>query len=455
VQGANMDKIKKIYENNKSIVWIIFFGLITRVVVFLLMKPWTPAVIEQKILLFQSDGFFYNQIALDFLRTFSFDSIGIFRTPGYPLFLVLIYSIFGVKPWVVIFFQFLLNIGSISLLYLLGKAIFNKKIAIIASLFYLIEPYSVFYSSSLMSDGLFTFIFLLSMLMLVYGFKNNKLKYFCISAFLLGVATLVRPITQYFPILVILFILFYKKITLSVRIKNISIYIFIFLIVLAPWLYRNYSKTHVLTLSSLSGGNLLFFNAAVTESYKTGVAWDVVREKFSEDSKKRGTDLSDNLSISAQMKNCIIFEKMAKEYLSKNLKYYIVPHIFGCIKVFLHSANRDIPKGVREFFKDNFNPPITTDNFIKQKYLLVVVSIYLYLFFCYALFFYGAVLMVKEKQIFYLIFILGILFYFVNICGVIGHSRYKLPLVPFYTIISAYAVNKLITNYKNNKELKS
>jgi 4-amino-4-deoxy-L-arabinose transferase-like glycosyltransferase len=444
-----VNMVKKFYQDNKAIIWIILLGLISRTIIFFITKPWSPAVLEQKILLDQSDGYFYHHIALDFLRTLSFDSIGIFRTPLYPLFLAFIYFLFGVKPWVVIIFQFLLNVCSIGLVYVLGKKIFNKQTGIIASALYLIEPYSVFYSSSLLSDGLFTFVFLLSMLLLVYAFENNKIIYLCFSALLLGIATLIRPISQYFPVFIILFILFFKNFKLSMRIKSIIVYTLIFLAVLAPWLYRNYSKTNVITLSSLTGGNLLFFNAAITEAHKKGIPWDEVRAQFSDASLKRGADFSENASIVVQMKNSLIFKQMAKEYLLSNFKYYLKEHMTGCARFFLHSANRDFPKTMKEFWRDNFSPPRTTDNFFRQAYIAFVISIYFYLFVTYMLFVFGAILMFKEKRIFYLLFVLGIMFYFVNMCGPLGHARYKLSIVPFYTIISAYALSKInkIKNY--------
>jgi hypothetical protein len=67
-----------------------------------------------------------------------------------------------------------------------------------------------------------------------------------------------------------------------------------------------------------------------------------------------------------------------------------------------------------------------------------------YLTFCF-----GSISMIYEKSHFYLTMVLLIVLYFSGLAGVIGNARFKLPIIPFYMIISGKGLFEIYTFIKN------
>ncbi len=140
-------------RHNKSIILIAGFALLLRIGFFMVVQPWDKQVLQETILVGDPDG--YHNMALSIINSGSFSyhkympfekikgDVSAERTPGYPLFVSFVYFLFGVRPWLVILFQLLVNVGSLILIYVLAKKVFEKKIAIIAALLYAIEPHAI------------------------------------------------------------------------------------------------------------------------------------------------------------------------------------------------------------------------------------------------------------------------------------------------------------------------
>lgn len=163
------------------------------------------------------------------------------RAPIYPLFIAAILIIFGTY-WAVMIIQIIIG----SILAILSKRICyyileDKKIAIGVGIFFAVEPLLVRLSSVLLTETLFLAFFFGFLLALYKYFDSENFFHLVLGAVLLALATLTRPITQYLPVFIIVFIVWYFRKKLSWRVgKHIAGFILIFLIVLSPWLYRNY-----------------------------------------------------------------------------------------------------------------------------------------------------------------------------------------------------------------------
>lgn len=186
------------------------------------------------------------------------------RTPGYPLFLSLIYFIFhSFVP--AIFLGVLISAFAAPLIYLIAREIFSEKIAFGAGILTAIEPLGLFLGVSILTEGVFTPILFLFIFCFIRYLKEKKLSYLWYSAALLGIATLIRPITFYFWPLVVLFIIYpvrnkSPKATadaqthrISNGIKNSAIFIAIFFAVLSPWLIRNKISVGSWQIAGLQG----------------------------------------------------------------------------------------------------------------------------------------------------------------------------------------------------------
>jgi len=72
------------------------------------LQPWKTKVVENNIIVM--DATEYHELALSFLSNKSFIEFGAFRTPGYPVFVALLYGMSSECVWFVLLIQLLLNV---------------------------------------------------------------------------------------------------------------------------------------------------------------------------------------------------------------------------------------------------------------------------------------------------------------------------------------------------------
>lgn len=180
-----------------------------------------------------------------------------YRTPGLPYFIALIHALFG--SYYAVIAAYLLVGSIVPLLGMrIAQYITEKQVVIISvGLLLALEPTSVLFSTVLLSETLFTFLFSLSILCLFQYWEERSLKSFVASSLLLGTSILTRPTIEYLPILLVGIILWEarKRFSRTVCI-HAGLYAAIVLITLSPWLYRNYHEFGVLGLSSQQGAAL-------------------------------------------------------------------------------------------------------------------------------------------------------------------------------------------------------
>lgn len=430
-------------SDNRVLYLIIIFSICIRILLFLIYSPWDQQVLQNDVI--KDDAVEYHDLALGILDTKDFTSFQSFRTPGYPIFLAICYFLFGIRPWVVLFIQILLNIVSLIIVYYLGKKLFNKRVGLISIIFFALDPHQILFANILLADTLFVTVFLSSILFLILGLKANKVTFLYISSFLLGVSTLIKPIAFLFPIVSIFLILFLLKIKYLYKFKYSFFYIIVFIITISPWLCRNYLKYEYAKLSSLPGYHLLFYNVAYTEVEKTGLSIEQVRNELNNMAKNNGMYKEQN-----PFEKSRIYNNISKMYILNNWKIYILKHMKGIINMYVGVSSIRITRiiGIRStpLKADQFACPSILSRFIdffKTKSIgeiIIALSVGIFLMVCSICFFWGSIILLINKRYFaFLIFILIIL-YFSALIGVAGVVRYKLPITPFYIIISAIGI---------------
>jgi hypothetical protein len=129
--------------------------------------------------------------------------------PGFPLILAL--GVLIKIPWVI---NPIFGALSIVLIYLLGKELYSKKIAICASILGIFSPFFLFYNGTFLNET--TSLFFVTSFILFFSkmFKRGNNGYPILSGLSLGMAFIIRPYTALFislPFLGNLFYLFIKK----------------------------------------------------------------------------------------------------------------------------------------------------------------------------------------------------------------------------------------------------
>lgn len=126
--------------------------------------------------------------------------------PGYPSFLAIFRLIFGNAVWPILAGQILLSSISCILIYRIGLLLLNdRRVSFLAGLLATVPITSISLSNIVLTESLFFFLFALCLYFLLKGFNSDRWHYFILSGIFGGLSVLVRSVTQFFPVLIILF----------------------------------------------------------------------------------------------------------------------------------------------------------------------------------------------------------------------------------------------------------
>jgi hypothetical protein len=200
---------------------------------------------------FFPDSFTYLAPARNLLHGFGFttaDGIETLRTPGYPLLL----AAFGLHIVPVIVFQHLLNVALAVAIYLfVMRRLGSRWIAIGAAVLFAIDTPTLHYANKILTETLFTALLFAVFVLVVYARKLP------LAGLLTGALVLIRPVAiAYFVVVAISLAL------RRVRLRTITIYAALALVLPVGWGMRNLHHTGIFTVSSIGGINLLTYRAA-------------------------------------------------------------------------------------------------------------------------------------------------------------------------------------------------
>ena len=135
--------------------------------------------------------------------------------------------------------------------------------------------------------------------------------------------------------------------------------------------------------------------------------------------------------------------------MKSNKLLFAKQHIQGMINMYLSLGHRQLleqlgfvsSEGGKKYAPSSFNRlwnASTSQEFIFATWLI------LFLIFCYLFAATGIFSMLKAKEYFALVLLLGFIFYFTFLSGIAGSPRLKIPIVPFYSILAGYGFVKLL-----------
>ncbi len=449
-------KFKNIIQFNQcSLIWILVIAGIIRIVLLLILQPWSNVALDQSLFIF-SDSDQYQRLALEILRSGSLEEFNIFRPPGYPAFIVLIYWIFGIKPWIVIVIQIILNLCSILFLYRIGKLLFNNRISSFAALLFSLDPFSIFYSLTILADTIFVFLLILGIFLFLRAGKINSILQNITAGVIFGSAVYLKPVLLYFP-LILLIIYIFLKINRKQFIR-IATSVLCFYMLLVPWYIRNYNKYGIIGFTSFEGEHTIKYIISATEARKTGMTISEARKVIISDVQSKDYYKCDNKLAKSKS-----YKKYSRNFIFNNFRYFIPVTLNGIRNTFLAPNTNMMFKYFRLTHdyditgKSNFIPKMdvpesslyTTIDLIKRYFAdrsrleaflglgLIIISLLVYV-----LSLTGLLLFCKNKKFF--IITATIFIYFILLTGIVGNSRYKLPFVPIISLWAAFGIDFLI-----------
>lgn len=262
----------------------------------------------------------------------------IFRTPGYPLFIAGIYSIFGRSLLAVAVAQVLLSGAVLAMVYGLANMLWGGRAALAALLLLCLDTSSFLYSQMILSEALFTF-FLMAMAVAAARFFTEPRPssgWVFLAGALLALATWTRPVSYYLiaPLSLLLFIhLRARRLSWIKTTACLLLFILPWMALVGGWRYRNQRLTGYSRYSHIEGLNLMRYGAADVVAQRDGISREQAERKllklFDEEigsdwSTARVYELYARRSLEIMRQHPLL---VAKGLLRGAVAYFLVPGI--------------------------------------------------------------------------------------------------------------------------------
>ncbi len=240
------------------------------------------------------------------------------RPLGYPLLMVLIYNLFGIRPMFILMVQVLLSVVGCWLLMHAVEILFGAQRAIFAGWLYALNPLLPEYCCQVLSEIPFVFLMTLNLWLLARFYRQVREAGSCyLWLFLLGVgmglAGSVRASMLYLAILPLIYLLFARR-AWRERVLQTCLYGLGIALIIGPWLIYNRIHYHSWKLT-LSGEIHLFHMVAYIGSggMSPSRARQPLFERVFERMRQDGLDPYRNLFERGRY-----YRAMAWEYVQRN-----------------------------------------------------------------------------------------------------------------------------------------
>jgi 4-amino-4-deoxy-L-arabinose transferase-like glycosyltransferase len=424
--------------------WLALLCLGARLGFLLAVRPWDPGVEQRAVL--QGDALNYHRLAITLLEHGRFAETAqgppvSFRTPLYPAAVAGLYAVTGPRPWVVLIAQSVLDCCACLLLWLGLRRLFAPPAATIGAALYALDPFMIFYCAMLLTDTMFVFLLVAALFTLTRSLAPEARvgRWIALTGALLGAATLVRPPSQYLPILVAPFLVIRHRRPLRHGLGLAALFVAAFALVLAPWIWRNQRTFGVTMLSTAAPHQMVILYAAPVLAEQRGLssaaAEHALLEEANADMRAAGLDPA----AANDIQHGPYYRRVAMRHISRAPAAFARAYVRGMVNSMLNlntsgfalllgqpsrpfdmKAYRDPIALLRAFFvhKQGFavRLALTLAPFLILTYLATVLGV-------------AWRLRAPERDV--PLLLLATAIYFLAVGGAGSGVRYKLPALPF------------------------
>jgi 4-amino-4-deoxy-L-arabinose transferase-like glycosyltransferase len=371
------------------------------------------------------------------------------REPGYPLFIALLYKVFGRKYLFIYITQILLFCFTCILTYKIYKEIFGINIAKYSAFFVAACLTLANYSVIFYSENFFIFLLCLNIYFAILAKHTGNIKWFIATGVISGLTVLTKSIMIFFPFLIVCFFLLgrNKNFKLTNYTANIILMFFLCAATLTPWVFRNYRLFGMKNLNSRSEIVLLmralkteypiekikiayvyyfseylgakFFPQAIEKPRDFMLADDHLVYRMEEDLLEQGYSRSE---VSA------IIRKEALQRIKKHPFKYILQTPLEFIKMmsFMHIPLLNETYVINKFKNINYGLVMLASIRGIYKfvgYFMVILT--------------GIGIYIRRREWVQHFIVLAPILYINGICSLLhGYPRFAVPLIPFYFMYS-------------------
>ncbi len=178
----------------------------------------------------------------------------IFRTPGYPAFLALIYKIFGHSIHAALVGNAVLDSLTAVLIVLMGWRLLGPMFGCVAGFLYAIYPYPAIFCANLHQDMLLTLVVVLTLYFTLRAQNQpTHFGWWLLIGFMIGVIAMVKPFMAPYGVVPALVTLTCPELPTAKKFKAVAIMVFVSTLVISPWVARNYHFFHSFPPLALGG----------------------------------------------------------------------------------------------------------------------------------------------------------------------------------------------------------
>ncbi len=462
---------------NKPLLRILAFAFVLRLglpILAWILHPQNPEIFHA------ADTDSYIKPAMELATTGKFNGYydrlpELFRTPGYPLFLLPGVWLGSVEA-VTIPLQVVLSCLTGYFIYQTALLLYKReRVALLCVGIYTIEPLSILFTSKILTETLFSTIFTIFLYYFLRYIDNKKFLDLAIAAVTLVISAYIRPISYYLPILIffgMMVWIIWQEPQKKKLILHTSGFLLISLSLLGIWHWRNQQVANYPAFSSVNAVNLYYWTAPAIEANKTGRNFNDIQLAMDKNDPKvmcfnqslhgpRTTP--DKITCNKSQ----VFQAMEKEggrTIKDNLPRYSLMHLDGIIRTLLGPAVSDyqilfnnpidFPARTGTTFQDGIflnlkNMVIKAPDLLAMYLILGVIS---WSFIFLALFGLWGKLPIGGLQLFT---ILSVGAYFIVVGGgTVGQGRYRHPLMPIVCLVAGYGLSLILDKIQQHRRLK-
>lgn len=143
------------------------------------------------------DEYIYDQMATAILAGLP-EQDGVFRPPLYPLFLSFVYRVFGHSVSAARVVQMVLGAFCTLLLYRLAQRFLERRVAVLAALFYAFSWPAIYFQGELLDISIFPILLVLTVYWFLRSLESGKPLYASLAGMFLGLSALARGTALFF-----------------------------------------------------------------------------------------------------------------------------------------------------------------------------------------------------------------------------------------------------------------
>ncbi|MEO0079262.1 MAG: glycosyltransferase family 39 protein [candidate division WOR-3 bacterium] len=427
----------------------------------LLLLPSTP--LTTRTLEPIADAPEYVQLArnLTHHRLFSLDSRppfrpDIFRTPGYPLFLAIPFTLFGPSLFWPILLQLLISVATAWLTWQLTRELhLTPEAGVLATFLVAASPNLAFLATKLVTETLFTFLLIASLLLLNRFLTLRHWPSLIACGITLGLLILTRPIATYFPLVIALFLTLFLRERRAGALSAPLVLLAATTVVVAPWIIRNGHKTSRFIISTVQEHNSYLYSGALVFAADKGIGLNEARDSMMAEAQARygPLDSTDEASFWAALGRVGWRHTLAKPLLALKI------HVAGS------AASLLMPVSIRPLLVTfGADPTQAFETHVAQKFIgliargritsalslawqerlaqmpkmalviLILATVFNTGLLLLALF---GIILRRNRPLLWLLLPVG---YFILVSGPVGEARFRAPVEPLLAIYAAAGV---------------